>query len=343
MNVKIVSAKVLEKKKIFDYLKKIYPERSIKVHDLWEWLYRSESFNYETSLLAIQNNNIVGHAGSIPFSIKINNNIFKAKWFIDFIIDSDKRNLGIGKRLTNEWMNDESVGVTFCNDQSINVFKKFGWTETFHSYMHYILLRPLNHERFINKYNKFKYIKSIINFLYNFFIFYYYYFCSSKKIDIHLLSLENLSIFNNEKSDFINTIKTYRDNEYLKWRFLKFPDSHLFRKLTNKNNHSCIIKLRKDKKKSHHVDILLFEDNLSAISKNILISDVVVWSSKNQFSYVRLHTSNLSESLKIKKKLFPVVIQNRFAYFVKNNEIKNKFKDSKFHWQLFDSDFDIIN
>ena len=87
MNVKIVSAKVLEKKKIFDYLKKIYPERSIKVHDLWEWLYRSESFNYETSLLAIQNNNIVGHAGSIPFSIKINNNIFKAKWFIDFIID----------------------------------------------------------------------------------------------------------------------------------------------------------------------------------------------------------------------------------------------------------------
>jgi hypothetical protein len=63
-----------------------------------------------------------------------------AMWFVDFKLLDAHQGKGHGKALTEAWMAQCADRITFCNDRSIEVFKKFGWAERFDSS---VLTRPL--------------------------------------------------------------------------------------------------------------------------------------------------------------------------------------------------------
>ena len=136
---------------------------------------------------------------------------------------------------------------------------------------------------------------------------------------------------------------TIRDKEYLSWRFLESPDTKLYKVFIKKNKFAAIVKMRKDKPSSSHLDILLINDlnNYKQISS--LIRYIILWGKKNNFSYIRTYISNKSLSNKIKKNLFSIVAKPRFACFSYNKEYMKILKKTIFEWHLADSDFEFIS
>ena len=129
----------------------------------------------------------------------------------------------------------------------------------------------------------------------------------------------------------------------MNWKFLNSPEYNFYKKFTNINNDSCIIKIRNDKKNSEHIDLLLFEDNLNLKNINALIADVCLWATNMNYAYVRMHTSNIKQKNLIKRKIFNIVRENRFLYYCKDDELNNIFKNNLYDWVLSDSDYDVIS
>ena len=106
-----------------------FPERAAFLSENWEWLYRVGRFPGIEPLVLLDAARVVGHAGAIPFVLSHNGLQNTAIWFVDFNILPELQGQGHGKALTEAWMALCPRRVTFCNDLSMRVFLKLGWTE----------------------------------------------------------------------------------------------------------------------------------------------------------------------------------------------------------------------
>ncbi len=107
-----------------------FPERAEFLSAHWRWLYRVGEFPGIEPLVLVDGGRVRGHAGAIPVKIKRGGEPPRtAIWFVDFHVAHDLQGRGHGKALTEAWMKLCPDRVTFCNDRSIIVFRKFGWAE----------------------------------------------------------------------------------------------------------------------------------------------------------------------------------------------------------------------
>ena len=63
----------------------------------------------------------------MPIDLKVGRNQIPSIWFVDFVIIPEFQGKGYGKILTKEWMKICPNQITFCNNLSLKIFKKFGW------------------------------------------------------------------------------------------------------------------------------------------------------------------------------------------------------------------------
>lgn len=106
-----------------------FPDRGEFLAKHWRWLYRVGRFPGIEPLVLVEDERVVGHAGVIPLTISRLGREATAIWFVDFKILPEFQGQGHGKALTEAWMALCPDRVTFCNERSIQVFRKFGWKE----------------------------------------------------------------------------------------------------------------------------------------------------------------------------------------------------------------------
>lgn len=106
-----------------------FPDRAAFLAEHWEWLYRVGRFPGIEPLVLLDGERVVGHAGAIPVVLSHQGAQQTAIWFVDFSIVPELQGKGHGKALTEAWMALCPRRVTFCNDLSMRVFLKLGWTE----------------------------------------------------------------------------------------------------------------------------------------------------------------------------------------------------------------------
>lgn len=106
-----------------------FPERAGLLSEHWRWLYRVGRFPGIEPLVLVEDERVVGHAGVIPLTISRLGREATAMWFVDFSILPEFQGQGHGKALTEAWMAMCPDRVTFCNERSIQVFRRFGWRE----------------------------------------------------------------------------------------------------------------------------------------------------------------------------------------------------------------------
>lgn len=343
MKIKIKNNKNIPNYQISNFLKKVYSDRCFEIYKIWNWLYQTDK-NNETSLVAIKDVKIIAHAGLIPSFINLNGRKKKAGWFVDFIVDNNFQKMGVGKLLTKSWLNIGYIGLTFCNHKSYGVFKKFGWISNFNFNLHYFLIKPLNHQRI---YMKFKYLKLLLNFLniiYNFIFINFIKLRVDNNYDISIEAVNKSNINNFIKNNLMpNMVNTFRDHEYLNWRFLSSPESKNYIHLSYKNKYFAIVKKRTEKKYNNYLDILLintFEKNNDFIQ---FLLKIILWSNNNNLSYVKMIVPNNEISKFVKKNIFTIITKPRFAFFSKNIDEINELKYSNFDFQLFDTDFEFTD
>lgn len=108
-----------------------FPQRAEFLSQHWRWLYRLGRFPGIEPLVLVEGERVVGHAGVIPLMLSRLGREAPAMWFVDFALLPEYQGKGHGKALTEAWMAQSPDRVTFCNERSIQVFRKFGWKERF--------------------------------------------------------------------------------------------------------------------------------------------------------------------------------------------------------------------
>lgn len=106
-----------------------WPDRAAFLDEHWRWLYRVDRFPGLEPLVLLEDGKVAGFAGSMPVKIAHDGKESTAIWFVDFQVRPELRGKGHGKALTEAWMALCPRRITFCNDESMRVFLKLGWTE----------------------------------------------------------------------------------------------------------------------------------------------------------------------------------------------------------------------
>jgi GNAT superfamily N-acetyltransferase len=97
----------------------------------WHWWFRVGFHPEIEPIVALARNQIIGHAGTLPFAFRYGESINIAVWYLVFAVLPECQGQGLGKRMTEEWMKLSPNPITECNEKSIAIFKQYGWQETF--------------------------------------------------------------------------------------------------------------------------------------------------------------------------------------------------------------------
>jgi len=335
-DISILSAHDININLLIDFYRRVWPDRLN--HKIWKWLNRTSFYNNEIPLVILHRNEVVAHAGIIPFKVLVDEKYFTASWFIDFAVLPEFQRHGLGIKLTKRWMEFSDLNVTFCNNRSMGVFKKFGWIESFKTYHHIYPLLAFDHPFFVRHTPII--IRKVLNHLSSTFsnIIYHRYDTMVDNLKFDPVNKESLKEFMlTHKVPEKNTVLPVRDTDYLKWRLLNSPDKEKYRIIINDNS-SIIVKI--DNNYSKYIDILWVSNSFAYSIVRDIISALAIWGIYNNYSYIRHAISNKIMSNYLKKYLLPIVRHPRFAYYSKETELFNKIKKYNWHYDLIDSDFE---
>lgn len=208
MNYKIRKISDTSKVLLLDFFKVAYPDRYKNLNDHWKWYYRLGYNSFEPIIIEVDSR-IIGMAGLIPSKLKFNNKVTEAIWFTDFFVLKEYRDKGYGSILTKEWMKICPTQITFCNNESLRVFKKFAWKSNKETYRN---IKP------INLFGMVPFIKNLtLNLNKN---------KSNKTFNpkrIENSDITKLCVLENKKKLNANLFSIVHDEGWFKWRLLNCP------------------------------------------------------------------------------------------------------------------------
>ena len=313
-----------------NFYKKVFYDRYKSLSNNWRWWYRT-SYNNCEPILIVSDNKVIGQAGALPTDLIVNGKKFQAIWFVDFAILPEFRRMGFGKILTKEWMKICPNQITFCNDESLKVFKKFGWASN------------KNYERYIRPINYFKLIPVIKNLKLNFADKIYREIIKRKfNHDINIKSyrlIENYktifdTFLSRKKNEHTNSVEILRDDRWLQWRLEECPYKKDLYFFEHKNNFLIAhIYLHKNIKR---LNILSQYYTDSSVGNELLIA-IVNWAIKNDIDFVW----GVGKKKNIKN-IFPSIYAKpiNYASWSSDQEIFDILKDGLSDVQGIDSDID---
>ncbi|MEZ5015583.1 MAG: GNAT family N-acetyltransferase [Flavipsychrobacter sp.] len=133
-NISIHLFSELEEADILAFNKKAYPNKAHKLNSpLLKWQFR---IGYDAKVEPIYikyEGKIVGQAALQPIMATCGAQQYMATWYNNFIVLPSMQGKGLGKILTQKWMELAPLHITNCNDNSMAVFRKLGWDEEFHT------------------------------------------------------------------------------------------------------------------------------------------------------------------------------------------------------------------
>ena len=216
-NIDLISN--VKKENLDEFYNIAFQDRNKILINNWKWIYRSGYLNYEPILLLNNKKKIIGQAALIPAKISYKDILYPAVWFVDFVILKEFRGKGLGEFLTKEWMKICPNQITYCNNNSLKIFKKLGWLDSKTS------------KRIALPVNYFKFIPIIKR--YNFTVLEKF-FLRKKENNLNTIHLISPKLLIEEKNKIINfflskkvisndNLQILRDEDWFVWRFFDCP------------------------------------------------------------------------------------------------------------------------
>jgi hypothetical protein len=308
-----------------------------RLQDSWRWLYKLHS---GFPLIADDGGRIVAHVGGIPFTARVGGREHRAAWCVDFAVLPGFQRRGLGLRLTEAWMEQSELYVTFCNEQSMGVFRRFGWVESFDTSFHSIWIRPFDHPR----------LASILpgplgaaaNHVFRPAAWLFYRCFSRGEPQLRLVDDAAIVALSERISNGPEerAVTTVRDAAYFAWRLAASPSRSTYRVFRD-NDLTMIVKLSQREPPS--VDVLWISDTSERAFVPIrrMLASLARWALRHGFSCVRHCPPNAALSRYLRT-LCPVVSRPRFAYWTKDEPLLERLRHAVWRWQLIDSDFEWI-
>ena len=315
MNYKIRKISEINKASLDAFFKAAYPDRYNNLVNHWRWYYRLDYNNFEPIVIEV-NSEIIGMAGLISSKLKYCNKVSDAIWFTDFIILKEFRNKGYGSILTKEWMKICPIQITFCNNESLKIFKKFSWQSNNDTYRN---IKPINFVKIIPLIKNFSFTlnRNLQKFIlatnnnYN---------KTIKPKQIENNDISELCNLENKKKSNKDLFSIIHDEEWFTWRLVESPyksNIYIF-----KNNLDIIIGNIFKHNNLKRFNILYSYINNPADRE---IYDLIIdWSIKNKIDYIWY-------------------INNQENIFFKETEITSKFLKKKINFACWSEDKAILS
>ncbi len=336
-NISIHSASEVDTKLLVEFYRNVYPRREL--YKVWRWLYRVDYNKKRNPIVVLYKEKIIAHAGMIPVHVWVNGTKYSASWFVDLIVLPEYRRMGLGSKLTDEWIKFSDMNITLGpNEKSLGLFRKMGCAETNDTYLHYLFIKPLDHQyfsripsilrkmgnilfrpicRFINRGNS-----SYLDHL--------------KMSDIDDSILES---FNKNLDKDNGIVVPVRDIDYIGWRLLDSPTMSNYRivQIDSFSRTKLLIKLTTNEG-IKVIDMMMIMGDRDPKNISKTISTMMLWGLKNDYSYIRLFTSEKLLSERIKTDLRSIVRHPYFCYYSKDKKLFEGIKKLSWNWELIDSD-----
>ena len=313
-----------------EFYKKIYQKRHNSLTNNWRWWYRV-GYNEFEPIVILVDNKIIGHAGLLPIDLNILEKKIPAIWFVDYAILNKFQGKGYGQILTKEWMKICPNQITFCNNLSLKIFKKFGWKNNLSTKRQAM---PINATKFlpIVKRLNLNFLNSPLrNFI--------------KKKYNRVISIDPYKIEENYKiindSFKIKKIETnngfaeiVRDEKWLHWRLMECPYRKNIYFFEYKNNFAIVhIFLVENIKKLN----ILYTYSTDKLQENEIFIQIMNWSLNNNIDLVWAIKSNTKS-----ENIFPKFLNKSLNFASRSSDekifkiLQNGLLDS----QGIDSDID---
>jgi hypothetical protein len=321
--------------KIIELNERLYHKKKENA-EFFKWRFRIGFNKNIEPIYLIVNGNLEGQAGLIAMKLHKEGRKQDAIWFNSFIISSQLRGKGMGKILTTAWMQLAKVQITNCNDNSMSVFRSFGWEENQET-VRFALPISL---KTMAKNKQWKGVKMLLAWtggsLFNLYLKIKY---SSgivlKSIPIKDYSAKQLQEIFLQKADN----KLLKDEDWFKWRLLSGPFSSQYALI--QYGSSCLIYRDFQCEGVHRIHIV-YQTEMSNMSDDIiLIKSLIqyailkgvelIWALTNITKLKEVYGNHLSHKL-----------PTRFAFYSDDVFLMKSIREEYIPIQAVDSDYDIM-
>ena len=320
----------ISKDRLFEFYKKVYPERFKSLTENWKWWYRFDK-EFAEPIVLLLDNKVIGQAAFLKNEVIISNNKIPAIWFQDYAVLPEFIGMGLGKLLTKEWMKICPNQMAICSPYSYRVLKKFGWNFDFETER---LVKPFNYTKFFPILNKFN--LRLLNAFPRFLIKNKF----NDEIQIKPYNLSSnykviLESFNKKGSQSVRDLpKINRDDSWLHWRLMECPYKKDIYFFEHDNSFSIVhIYFVKKIKRMN----ILFTYGIEKTSNIKLYRLITSWALKNNIDYIwAIHND------KKLKDFFPKIFNRplKLATWSSNSDIKQKLQYGFDDLQGIDSDIE---
>jgi len=314
---------------LLEFYSKVYSNISKNYISKIKWYYRL-GFNSHEPIVILVNEKVIGHAGLIPAEIMSNKKLFNCIWFVDFAVLPEFQSKGYGKKLTEAWMSICPNQITFCNDISLSIFKKYNWKSDFSVKRK---IHPVNFLKIIPFIKTIK-LKSIENFQINFLKKKFRNASTIKPYKITRTILDN--IIGLEKRIIKKSPYILRNESWFNWRLLECPYKEDIYYFENQSNFV--------------IGHVFFQGNLKRMNlihtnmhdtKSSFFQSILKWSIENQIDFLwYLEKEDSQKSKSIFSNFYEKKLN--FAYNSSDSTLSDELKTGFSNPSGIDSDIDYI-
>jgi hypothetical protein len=326
----------VKKEELHEFYNIAFQDRNKILINNWKWIYRSGYLNYEPILLLNNKKKIIGQAALIPAKISYKDIIYPAVWFVDFVILKEFRGKGLGEYLTKEWMKICPNQITYCNDNSLKIFKKLGWQDSKTSKR---IAVPVNYFKFIPIIKK-----------YNFTVLEKF-FLRKKENKLNKIPLISPKLLIKDKNKIINlflskkvisndNLQILRDEDWFVWRFCDCPYNKNIYYFEYENNFTIVHIFKTNNIKRLNILYFFFSDSSK---EDYLFLIIYKWALINSIDLLWANSNDQNFINKLKE-FFKVILVKplTFASYSSNELINKTLKKGISNIYAADSDNDIF-
>lgn len=342
--VKIISASEANADSLRSFYKIMYPSRYDFLKDNWTWLNRSDYLNNRSPLVVVNNDQVIGHGGLIPVDLLVNNKTITATWLIDLAVLHEFRGQGLGNMLVKKRMEFAEMQMTFPNENSYRIFEASDWIKSSNGFMHYIIILPFNHPKFI------KWLPSVLRWVLNMpivtFLGFTYRKYAKHNTDHYLRKMDDLSLelllkqYKDSPSSGNELITPIRDEEYVNWRIKSSPNRERYY-IYSAESFSGLIYFNESG--GNCIDILWLSDSSKMNEIRTMISTIALFGKEKGFAFLRFYTTRNKLSGDINRHLRSILKTRRFYFTSRNKDLLKECQQYTWDLELIDSDFEHTN
>lgn len=299
----------------------------------WAWWFRVGFRPEIEPIVAIARDQIVGHAGTLPFSFRCGEKIDTAVWYLVFAVLPECQGAGLGKKLTEAWMDLCPNPITECNEKSIAIFKKYGWQETFETRRLAFVVSPASlaaHQP--------KALRMAVSFGQPFYKAWTKLASrSAPKISPEKLGQTPQSFPDLFQSDPTAPLELLRDADWANWRVLQSPFLHEYRLFRFESAVALVRGFISEKVRRLHI---LYVNASEKPEQSALVRGIVRWACDDHADLVWAvaGSSGLIEALRTN---LPNEIGVRIAAYNPDKQLMDSFLHPGFKLQAIDTDIDL--